>query len=171
MKRRRIMAEAIIGIFEDPSKARSAMDSLVEAGVDKGRISVMATEETVRDALVVEEQTKGAEGVAAGGGIGLASGAIIAGLTAVGAIASGGVGLMVAGPLVAALTGAGAGAVIGGAVGGLIGLGFSEHEVKHVQDALEKGSVVVAIETKQAEDEDTIKSILSDHDAKEISGS
>ncbi len=63
------------------------------------------------------------------------------------------------------------GLIVGRAIGVLIGLGFSEHEVKHVQDALEKGSVVVAIETKQADDEDSIKSILSDHDAKEISGS
>ncbi|MFP4106604.1 MAG: hypothetical protein ACLFVU_11010 [Phycisphaerae bacterium] len=163
------MSKAIAGIFERGIDATAAVDALVAKGVADNRISVLATEETAKKSLAVEKQTKGAEGTAVGGGIGAAAGAIIAGLTAVGTLATGGAGLVVAGPLVAAFTGAGAGAITGGVLGGLIGLGFTEHEVKHFEDALDKGSVIVAVDTEDTDDEDTVKGILKDHNAKDVS--
>ncbi|MFW5840433.1 MAG: DUF1269 domain-containing protein [Planctomycetota bacterium] len=163
------MADAILAIYEAPADATQTVDDLVGSGITRERISVLASESTAKDSLVVKKQTKGAEGTAIGGGIGAAAGAVLAGLTSVGVIATSGVGLLVAGPLVAVLTGAGAGGIAGGVIGGLTGLGFSEHEIKHVEDALNEGSVVVAVEVDGHDDEDKIKDILHRHSAKEVS--
>ncbi len=162
------MADAILAIYEVPEDATRTVDDLVDSGVTRQRISILATEATAKESLAVEKQTKGSEGTALGGGIGAASGAIIAGLTSVGALATGGAGLLVAGPLVAAVTGAGAGAVSGGILGGLIGLGFSEHEIKHVEEALDKGSVVVAVDMEDHDDKDEVTDVMHRHNAKEV---
>ncbi len=164
------MGKAIVGIFEEPIDAARSVDGLVGAGVDPSRISVLVTEPTAENSLAVRSHSKGPEGAAVGGGFGAAAGALIAGLTSVGTVATGGAGLLVAGPLVAAFTGAGAGAVSGGILGGLIGMGFSEHEVKHFEDVLDKGSVVVAVDTAKAADEGLIKGIFNNHQAAEVSG-
>jgi hypothetical protein len=163
------MSKAKVGIFEKPREASIAVDKLIASGVSKERISVMAPDSVTKESLGIEEQTKGAEGATVGGSIGAATLGIVAGLTSVGTLATGGTGLLVAGPLVAALTGAGAGAVAGGVLGGLVGLGFSEHEVKHFEDALEKGSVLVAVDMDDADDEDAIEDILNQSNAREVS--
>ncbi|MFP4052737.1 MAG: hypothetical protein ACLFV7_02615 [Phycisphaerae bacterium] len=161
------MGKAIIGVFEGPREAAMAIDDLAARAVDKSRISALASEPTVKKTLGIDVQTKGAEGIAIGGGIGTAAGAILAGLTSVGVLATGGIGLVATGPLIAALTGAGAGALAGGALGGLIGLGFSEQEVKHFEDALEKGSAIIAVDMENHDDEDIIKDVFESHSAKE----
>jgi ferritin-like metal-binding protein YciE len=74
------------------------------------------------------------------------------------------VGLLVAGPIVAALAGAGAGAAAGGVIGGLIGLGIPEHQVKYFQDAIEKGSVLVGVKVPE-DREEWAESILEAHGA------
>jgi len=101
------------------------------------------------DAFTVETHTKATEGIGVGALSGGAIGALIAGLTAVGTIATGGAGILVAGPIAAALAGAGAGAAAGGVLGGLIGAATPEHEIKHYEDALERGSVLVGVSCEQ----------------------
>jgi hypothetical protein len=163
------MSNAIVGIYDRPTDAARTIDDLAASGVAQGRISVVATEPTARQSLGIKAETKGAEGAALGGGIGAAAGALLAGLTTVGAIATGGAGVLVAGPLVAALTGAGAGAVTGGVIGGLVGLGFSEHEIKHFKEALEEGSVLVEVDTDDYDDEDAVEDVMKNHNAADVS--
>src|SRR5690606_30022721 len=109
-------------LFENHTDAAAALDSLVAAGFDTSNISFIASDDFDADAFTVQTHSKLPEGAAIGAGTGGAIGALVAGLTAVGAIATGGAGLLVAGPLVAALAGAGAGAAGGSILGGLIGL-------------------------------------------------
>jgi hypothetical protein len=158
----------IAGVFEDPRDGAKATDELINQGVSAERISVVTTEPTAKRAFAIESQTKGAEGVAVGGSIGAATGAILAGLTTVGAVATGGVGILVAGPLVAAFTGAGVGGVTGGIVGGLVGLGFDEEEVQGIEEALDKGSLVVTVDMKEADDEQQVREILESHHTREV---
>src|SRR5690606_38987047 len=108
-------------------------------------ISLLIGDNFDREAFAVKSQTKMPEGAALGAASGGAIGALIGGLTAVGTIATGGAGLLVAGPVVAALAGAGAGAAGGGVLGGLVGAAIPEHEVKHYEDALSKGSVLIGV--------------------------
>lgn len=133
----------VTGIFKNSQDAANAITRLLQGGVHRDDISVVASEKANMEAFGIETQSKASQGAVLGGGIGGTLGALVAGFTAVGAIATGGVGILVAGPIVAALAGAGAGAAAGGIIGGLIGYGIPEHQVKFFQDAIDKGSVLV----------------------------
>ena len=66
-------------------------------------------------------------------------------------------GLIVAGPLLAALAGGGAGAVTGGIIGGLIGSGIPESNAKAYEEILKTGGVVIGVTPKTADDRQAIK--------------
>ncbi len=100
--------------------------------------------------------------------VGGSLGALAAGLTAVGTIAlTGGIGLLAAGPVVAALAGAGAGATAGGALGGLIGLGFDKNEATLVDRDLENGAILIAAESRRG-DEEQIREVLKSAGASKV---
>lgn len=163
------MSTIITGLFESPADAAAAVSMLEYKGVAAGDISVAAGEGFDREAFGIESHSKLPEGAAIGAGAGGAIGAVIAGFTAVGAVATGGAGLIAAGPLVAALAGAGAGAAGGGALGGLVGLGIPEHEVKHYEDALERGSVLVGVECSDGDQKNLAKDVFEQLDAEKVS--
>lgn len=135
----------ITAVFASSDRAAQAIDALTQGGVPREDISIVAAEGTKVEAFGIQKQSKAGQGAAIGGGLGGAVGALVAGFTTVGALAATGIGVIAAGPIVAALAGAGAGAAAGGVLGGLIGLGIPEHEVKYYQDALHKGSVLVGV--------------------------
>ncbi len=139
------MSDLITGVFNESSKATQAIDRLHAAGFANSEISIVASESTSDHAFAVRTGSKVGEGAAIGAGLGGGVLALLAGLTAVGVVASGGIGLIAAGPLVAALAGAGAGAAAGGLVGGLVGLGIPEHEAKYYDGIIEKGGVLVGV--------------------------
>ena len=88
-------------------------------------------------------------------------------MTAVGAVATGGAGLVVAGPLVAALAAGGAGAAIGGSLGAIIGAFIPEHEIKYYEDAIKEGSVLVGVKYT-SHNKDRIKDILEQAGAEKV---
>jgi hypothetical protein len=147
------MSHVITGLYETPNRAAMAVRALEDEGIPGEDISLLIGDNFDRDAFAVETHSKFSEGVAVGATTGGAVGALVAGLTAVGTIATGGTGLLVAGPIVAALAGAGAGAAGGGILGGLVGAAIPEHEVKHYEDALSKGSVLIGVNVPDDEDE------------------
>jgi hypothetical protein len=109
------------------------------------------------------------EGMAAGGAIGTAVGATLAGIAALGTtIAVPGLGLVLAGPLVAALAGGGAGAVAGGMLGALIGFGIPESNAKAYEEALRRGGVVFGVIPHSAEDAKAIEKYFKEHHADNI---
>ena len=160
--------KAITGLFSEPTAASAAVNDLLSRGVEPKTISVVASENSAKETFAIEPNTKIGEGAAIGGGLGGGVGAIVAGLTTVGAVASSGVGLVAAGPLVAALAGAGAGAAGGGVIGGLIGSAIPEHEVKFFESALAEGAVLVGVDAKE-NDPSTVKEVFDNHAASKIS--
>ena len=56
------------------------------------------------------------------------------------------VGLVAAGPILAALAGAGTGGVAGGLVGGLVGLGIPEHAAKVMEQQVSRGGILIAVD-------------------------
>lgn len=153
----------VTGLFKDPSKAAAAVNDLSDRGVPTGTISAIVSEPAAQEAFAIESHSKVGEGAAIGAGTGGALGALIAGFTAVGALATTGVGLLAAGPIVAALAGAGAGAAAGGVVGGLIGLGIPENEIKRYEEHLEEGAVLLTVDVSRA-NASTVKDVLKKHD-------
>ena len=135
------MAHVISAVFDTRTAAAAAVDRLVASGFSRDDISILVSDGTPGRQLGVQEGTKAAEGTAAGAAAGGALGAILAGLV----VATGGVGVAVAGPIVAALAGLGAGGTLGGVVGAAVGASMPEHEVKLYGDLLEAGGVLVAL--------------------------
>lgn len=163
------MTTVITGLFTSPVRAREAIVALESRGIPDSQISLVAAENFKPESFGIEHHSKVAEGAAMGAGLGGAVGALIAGLTMVGAIGSGGLGLVAAGPIVAALAGAGAGAATGGAVGTAIGFAFPEDEVKFYENALKQGSVLVGVECDTSERRKLAEDLFKAHGATKIS--
>jgi len=144
------MDEWITGFFRDKGTADDAVEQLQKAGYGVNDISVVMTEDTRVRNFGTERGNKAPEGAATGGVVGGALGAVIAGLTATGSIvalaATGGAAApLVAGPLAAAIAGLGAGAVGGGIIGALIGLGIPEVRAKEYEAKLRDGAIMVSV--------------------------
>lgn len=162
------MTKTVTGLFDNHTEAAAAIHALESRGFSESRLSIAASESFDTDSFGIDSHSKLSEGIAVGAGVGGALGALIAGLTTVGVVMTSGAGLLIAGPLVAALAGAGAGAASGGLVGGLIGLGIPEHEVKHYEDAIEKGSVLIGVECEDSDDRDAAKETFKQFKAEKI---
>ena len=122
----------LTGMFNDRESSEGAYKSLRDRGYSEDEINVMMSDETrsswYGDGDTDSELgTKAAEGAGTGGAIGGTLGAIIGGIAAIGTnLVLPGLGLVVWGPIAAALAGAGAGGLTGGLVGALIGAGIPE---------------------------------------------
>ena len=161
----------VTAIFENRNDAILAMNSLENMGYGQKDLTLLVSENSWNkgEDLKIEQNSKAPEGTALGAGIGGVVGAVAAGLTTVGAVAAtGGVGLLAAGPIVGALAGAGAGGATGGIIGGLIGAGIPEVEAKYVDEALGKGAVMVGVEIDE-DRADMVKEKLEGVHGKNIS--
>jgi len=139
------MSRLVTGIFSSRARAEQATEELIGSGFAPEDVSLLMSDTTQGREFAVKKNTKAAEGAAAGASIGGALGAIAAGLAAVASLTVPGLAIVAAGPLVAALTGLGAGAAAGGMAGALIGLGIPEHEAKFYDKEIRKGGILVGV--------------------------
>jgi uncharacterized protein (TIGR02271 family) len=184
------MASTIVGLFNTYSEAQDAVQELTENGIKASDISVIANDahgqfKSMRagdsapgdfDTPDDTGGTKGAEGATTGAvGGGLVGGALglLAGL---GALAIPGIGpVLAAGPLVAALGSAGAGAVAGagigaaggGLIGGLVGMGIPDEDANAYAEGVRRGGTLVTVQTRQ-DMADRAAAIMSRHGAVDI---
>lgn len=138
-----------VGTFGSVPEAARAVQGLLDAGFTKEHISVVCSDRT-KEAFFREyehDQPAGAT-TAVSAGAGAVIGGIAAGLVAVtGVVATGGLGLVVVGPLFA-----GTGAAVGTFVGAMMSRGV-EHEVANYYDqALPRGDILVAAEIEAGGD-------------------
>jgi hypothetical protein len=142
-------------VFRNVNDAVRAYQWLQAIGFQEGHISVLISDKS-RDAFegainnphaqsdrisAPQAERSGATGVAVGAGLFALAGAAISGL-----------GLVVAGPLVAALAGGGVGAMVGGLVGGLVGYGFPEESARAYERALREGAVALGVLPRSEEE-------------------
>ena len=145
--------KTVVGIYDRISQARNAVNDLVDAGLSRDDVSLIAPdpEGHYADYVSTEDsataETTGdaaAEGAIAGGVIG-GLGGVLVGL---GAFAIPGIGpIVAAGPIVAGLVGAGVGAATGGLLGALVQWGVPEEEAGYYAEAVRRGSTLVAVRT------------------------
>jgi uncharacterized membrane protein len=161
------MDTTLLGIFSSRVHAENAISELTREGFDTRDISlVMKTE----DQPVSHNGTNMAEGAASGVVTGGVLGGLAGLLIGLGAITLPGIGgLLVAGPIAAALglvgaaaatvSGALTGAVAGGIVGALVGLGLPEEEAKAYASKVRDGGILIAVPA-QIEDEQKVRNIF-----------
>lgn len=155
----------VVGLFKDNSSAECAFDAVVDNGYDKDEVDVMMSDETRdryygdADADDTELGSKAAEGTGAGAAIGGTVGAVLAAIAAIGtSVVLPGIGLVVAGPIAAALVGGGAGGLAGGLIGALIGSGIPEEHAEIYETGVKSGGIVLRATPNSAEDARDIES-------------
>jgi len=148
----------VTGMFNDRASVEAAYNNAVGRGYGVDDVNLVMSDETrkkhfTKGSVETELGNKAAEGAGIGGAIGGTVGAVAAAIAAIGTVlVLPGLGLVVAGPLAAAVAGAGAGAAGGGIIGALIGWGIPEERVKDYDEGLKKGGILMGLKTKNADD-------------------
>lgn len=145
------------GLFTDKESTESAYQSLRNRGYTDDEINVIMSDDTRKKYYANDADsalgTKAAEGTGVGGAIGGTLGAIIGGIAAIGTnLVLPGLGLVVWGPIAAALAGAGAGGLAGGLVGALVGWGIPEDRAVVYETGIKNGGTVLGVTPRSDED-------------------
>ncbi len=148
--------KTVIGAFETSNLAERAALDLVNAGILRDDISVIANNEGGRYAPYSETVPEGTTitghavghdakvGAEWGAGIGFVVGLTGLAIPGLGWIAT-------SGWLLGTLLGAGTGAVVGGLVGALTHVGVPEAEAMNYNEAVKYGNVLVAVRAQEAD--------------------
>lgn len=151
---------AVFGLVKNETEAQCAIYALEAAGFIATDISVVSSS-TFFDAEGIKHpgfaktrevahtnSTKAPEGATTGVAAGGALGGLAGWLLAIGAIAIPGAGpFVVAGPIMAALSGAAMGAAAGGLTGALIGYGIPEYEAQLFAGKIDSGHILIGVHT------------------------
>lgn len=177
--------KTIVGLFDHRSDADAAVRDLVDLGIDRDDISLVASDGTQsgvfppdsarsdrstvatssadRDVPYTrtnDEANATADGALAGAAIGGVGGLLLS----LSALAIPGIGPVVAaGPLVAGLVGAGVGAAVGGLVGALTEVGVPEEQAGYFAEGVRRGGTLVSV-TANDEETTNIVDVLNRHD-------
>jgi hypothetical protein len=161
---------AAFGIYRNEASVRNAVETLEREGFRTTDISVLFPENQGTKDFAHEKGTKAPEGAATGAGSGAVVGGALGWLAGVGAIAIPGVGpFLAAGPIMAALAGAGVGGATGGLVGALIGAGIPEYEAKRYEGRIKEGGILLSVHCDNSEWTSKAKDILERTGAEDVS--
>jgi len=148
----------LTGLFRDRESAERAYGSLTTRGYGKDDVNLMMSDDTRKKYFADEDTelgTKAWEDAGKGAAIGGGVGATLAAIAAIGTtLALPGLGLLIAGPIAAALAGGGAGALTGGLIGALVGHGIPEEQAKHYEKGIREGGIVMGVNPRTTEDAD-----------------
>jgi hypothetical protein len=174
------MSKWVTGMFASRTAADRAVDAILRAGYAKQDVSMMMTDEARRThfggsgthSAVTNQNEKGhkaAEGAGVGGAVGGTVGAVAAAIAAIGtSLVVPGLGLVVAGPIAAALAGAGGGGAVGGLIGALAGAGIPEGHAKAYEAGLKRGHIVVGVQARTDENAKELEKWLEDAGAEKV---
>ena len=98
------------------------------------------------------KRSKALEGAGVGAGAGVVAGGVLGALVAAASLVVPGVGLILAGPVAAAMAGAGVGGAAGGLVGALVGAGIPEDRAARYESGLRAGGIVMGVSPRSDED-------------------
>ncbi|MDX6614364.1 MAG: hypothetical protein QOD75_3550 [Blastocatellia bacterium] len=157
--RQREEGRMMTGLFKDRESAEGAYRSLNSRGYGKDDVNLLMSEDTRKkyfsETGETELGTKAWEDAGKGAAIGGGVGATLAAIAAIGTtLALPGLGLLIAGPIAAALAGGGAGALTGGLIGGLVGHGIPEEHARVYEKGIKDGGIVMGVNPRTTEDAD-----------------
>jgi len=171
----------MFAVFNNRSDAESAIneikgDNLTSSNED---ISIIMKNQEEQKELAQNTGTNIAEGTAKGATTGAVLGVIAGLLVGAGTIALPPLGgLIIAGPLATALgisttaatalAGGGLGALGGGLIGALTGLGLSHEDATYYESAINNNNILVGIKNNEFNNESRIREILQSNNAQQI---
>lgn len=137
---------ATFAIFNSRASVERAVNALKRAGFRHSDISVLFPDRESSREFAHEKATKAPEGATTGTATGAILGGTLGWLVGMGSLAIPGIGpVIAAGPIMAALAGAGVGGAMGGIAGALIGIGIPEYEAKRYEGLVKDGGILVSV--------------------------
>lgn len=162
--------KVVYGLFETRAALETAVERLKGEGFMSADISALLPTKEGTNEFAHEKATKAPEGATTGAAGGAVIGGTLGWLAGVGALAIPGIGPFVAaGPILAALSGAGIGGAVGGIGGALIGMGIPEYEAKRFETAVKEGGILLSVHAGQGDWVAKVKQIFKDCGAHDIS--
>jgi hypothetical protein len=161
---------SVMGIYPDRTTVSDAINVLNKAGYRATDIAVLWSDNQGSKDFAHERRTKAPEGAAAGAAVGAVVGAVLAWFLSIQTATIAGLGpLVAAGPVLAALAGAGAGGALGWVVGLLAGLRLTEYVAKRYAGRIRRGGILLSVHCDSQEWCDRAKKTLKDTGAQNIS--
>src|SRR6266404_2131971 len=161
---------AVFGIYRTRGDVENTVDTLRREGFRNTDISVLFPENEGTKDFAHEKNTKAPEGATTGATSGAVIGGGLGWLAGIGALAIPGLGpFIAAGPIVAALAGAGAGGVVGGLTGALVGMGIPEFEAKRYEGRVKEGGLLLSVHCDDSKWVKKAKEILEETGAEDVS--
>jgi len=161
---------SVIGIYPDRTTVSDAINVLHKAGYRTTDISVLSSDNQGSKDFALVKRTKALEGAAAGAALGAVIGAALAWFASIqSATITGLVPLVAAGPVLAALAGAGAGGAFGWLVGLLAGSRLTEYVAKRYAGRIRHGGILLSVHCDSQEWCNRAKTALKDTGARNIS--
>lgn len=151
----------VTGLFRDRESAERAYGTVTSRGYGKDDVNLLMSDDTRKKQFAdhdTELGTKAWEDAGKGAAIGGGVGATLGALAAIGTtLALPGLGLLIAGPIAAALAGGGAGALTGGLIGALVGHGIPEEQARYYDKGIREGGIVMGVQPRNDEDADFLE--------------
>jgi hypothetical protein len=159
-----------MGIYSDRTTVSDAVNVLHKAGYRATDISVLLSDNQGSKDFAHEKHTQASKGAAVGAAAGAVLGAALAWFVSIQTVAIPALGpLVMAGPLVAALAGAGAVGALGWLAGLLAGLPQSEYLAKRYAGRIRRGGILLSVHCDSTEWCDRAKKTLKNTGARDIS--
>jgi hypothetical protein len=164
------MKKSVFAIAKTRDQASAIVNDLKAAGFSENDVSVLFPDTSTTRDFAHEENTKAPEGATTGGVAGIVVGGALGWLAGIGALAIPGLGpFIAAGPIMAALGGAGVGAAAGGIVGALVGMGMPELEAKRYEGKIVSGNVLMSVHANDGDEVSRAKDLFKRDGAEDIS--
>ena len=148
----------VTGVFDDGESLESAYRVVAARGYGTGDVNVLMSDEARRRYFAEDRDVntelgrKVEEGGELGGPMGGAIGTLLPALVAAGVVALPGLGMVVAGPVAAALAAAGAAGVTLGVIGLLGDWGIPEERARQYEADIRDGGILLAVRPRTRED-------------------
>jgi Alternative complex III, ActD subunit len=161
---------AAFGIYSSRPGVENAVDILKREGFRNTDISVLFPYNEGSKDFAHEKGTKAPEGAATGAATGAVLGGTLGWLAGIGTLAIPGLGpFIAAGPIMAALAGAGVGGAVGGLTGALVGMGIPEYEAKRYEGRIKSGGILLSVHCDDSAWTKKAKEILERTGAEDVS--
>jgi hypothetical protein len=148
----------VVGVFSTLKDAESAVKSLQVLGLTRQDITVISSNEVVKEYFEQYRPDVDPEDWKRAAMLGGTTGAVLAGLTSVAALATGaGIPILLAGGLASFITGG----VVGGLAGAMTERGFETEAADYFELAVADGKTLVAVDLSSRPNRESLRSDVS----------
>jgi hypothetical protein len=162
---------SVMGIYTDRTTVLDAINVLHQAGYRTTDISVLTSDNQGSKDFAHEKRTKALKGAAIGAALGAAIGVVLTWFLSIQSSVNIAVlgPLVAAGPVLAALAGAGVGGALGWIAGLLVGLRRAEYVASRYAGRIRRGGILMSVHCDSQEWCDRAKNTLKETGARNIS--